>query len=162
MRQNRHLFIILILCSIYLSKLNAQTTVTASGGNAVGSSGTVSYTVGQVVYTTDTSTIGSVAKGVQQPFEISIITEMETYTGIMLQCSVFPNPTAGELTLKVENCFLKSFSYKLFDISGHLLANKKLTTNETVISMNDLTPGSYFLDVIEDKLVVKAFKIIKR
>ncbi|MGD0341661.1 MAG: hypothetical protein ABSA76_08155, partial [Bacteroidales bacterium] len=54
--------------------IHAQSTITTSGGNASGSGGSASYTIGQVVYSTITGTNGSSAQGVQQPYEISIIT----------------------------------------------------------------------------------------
>ena len=46
-------------------QLHAQETVPATGGDATGSGGTSSYTVGQVVCTTNTGSNGSVAQGVQ-------------------------------------------------------------------------------------------------
>ena len=55
-----------------LGGLHAQENTTAAGGEATGSGGTASYSVGQVVYTTVTGTNGSVAQGVQHPYEISI------------------------------------------------------------------------------------------
>ena len=54
-----------------LGGLHAQESVNSSGGEATGTGGTASYSVGQVVYTTATGTNGSVAQGVQQPYEIS-------------------------------------------------------------------------------------------
>ncbi len=84
--------------------IQAQNTIPASGGNASGGGGTVSYSVGQIVYTTNTSvSSGSVAQGVQQPFEISVITAIEQAEDITLVCSVYPNPASDFLTLKVEN-----------------------------------------------------------
>jgi hypothetical protein len=44
--------------------IRAQNAIPASGGNATGSGGSVSYTFGQVVYTTKSGTGGSVAQGV--------------------------------------------------------------------------------------------------
>ena len=44
----------------------AQQATTATGGNASGSGGTVAYSVGQIVYTTNTGSTGSVAQGMQQ------------------------------------------------------------------------------------------------
>lgn len=49
--------------------LYAQTSILASGGDNSGSGGSVSYSVGQVFYTTNTGTSGSVEQGVQHPFE---------------------------------------------------------------------------------------------
>ncbi len=63
----------ILLLGLGLTGLQAQTSVNATGGNASGSGGSASYSVGQVVYTTHTGTNGSVAQGVQQPFEISVV-----------------------------------------------------------------------------------------
>ena len=82
----------LLLLSIGMIGLDAQNTIPSSGGNASGSGGTVSYSIGQIVYTTNTGTNGTVAQGTQQPFEISVVTGIEEALNITLQCSVYPNP----------------------------------------------------------------------
>jgi len=46
----------------------SQQNVVAAGGNAQSASGSVSYSVGQIDYTTSMGGIVSVAQGVQQPF----------------------------------------------------------------------------------------------
>ncbi|MGC8754863.1 MAG: hypothetical protein ACP5QJ_07625, partial [Thermosulfidibacteraceae bacterium] len=66
-----------LLLGLGLTGLQAQESVNATGGNASGNGGTVAYSVGQVVYTTNTGTNGSVAQGVQQPFEISVVSGIE-------------------------------------------------------------------------------------
>ncbi|MCP4553263.1 MAG: T9SS C-terminal target domain-containing protein, partial [Bacteroidetes bacterium] len=62
---------ILITCILLLGVVFAhgQTTANTSGGEASGSGGAVSYSVGQVVCQTYSGTNGSVAEGVQQPYE---------------------------------------------------------------------------------------------
>ena len=54
-------------------ELSAQENTVASGGKATGSGGTVSYSVGQVVYTTNAGTNGSLSQGVQQPYVVSTL-----------------------------------------------------------------------------------------
>jgi hypothetical protein len=49
-----------------LGGLQAQETPAATGGEATVSGGTVSYSVGQVVYTSAKGRNGSAAQGVQQ------------------------------------------------------------------------------------------------
>jgi Secretion system C-terminal sorting domain len=151
-----------VFCLIdFGSTIQAQNAIPASGGNASGGGGMTSYSVGQVVYTTNTSiTYGSVAQGVQQPFEISVITSIEQAEDITLVCSVYPNPASDFLTLKIENYDNKSLSYKLFDANGKLLENKKVTGNEAIISMANLLPNLYFLKVIDNQKEIKTFKII--
>jgi len=149
-----------LLLGLGLTGLQAQETIPATGGNASGSGGTVSYSVGQVVYTTNTGTNGSVAQGVQQPFEISVVTGIEQ-TAINLAISAYPNPTTDFLRLKVESEKLKDLSYQLYDLNGKLLQNKKIEGNETSIVMSNLVPATYFVKVTEGNKEVKTFKIIK-
>ena len=154
----------LFVIAIGLTGLKAQETIPTTGGNASGSGGSISYSVGQVVYTTNTGTNGTVAQGVQQPFEISVITAIEEARGINLNCTAFPNPTTDYLILKVDaslSLSSRSSSYQLYDISGKLLENKNITGIETSISMNDLVPATYFLKVTIHNKVIKIFKIIK-
>jgi hypothetical protein len=141
--------------------VQAQNSIPAAGGNASGSGGTVSYSVGQLVYTTNTGTNGTVAQGVQQPFEISVITGIEQTENITLDCSVYPNPASDLLTLKIENYDKESLSYKLIDTNGKLLESKKVNGNVTIISMANLLPDLYLLKVLDKKKEIKTFKIIK-
>ena len=150
-----------LLLGLGLTGLQAQNAVPATGGNASGSGGTVAYSVGQVVYTTNTATNGSVVQGVQQPFEISVVTGIEEAKGINLAVSAYPNPTTDFLNLKVENYDNTNLSYQLFDISGKLLESKKITGNQTSIVMSNLVPATYFVKVTESNKEVKTFKIIK-
>jgi hypothetical protein len=161
MRQKRLKLSAILLLGLGLTGLQAQEAISASGGNASGSGGTASYSVGQIVYTTNTGTNGSVAQGVQQPFEISVVTGLEEAKGINLSVSAYPNPTTDFLNLKVENYDNTNLSYQLFDISGKLLETKNITGNQTSIVMSNLVPATYFVKVILGNKEVKTFKIIK-
>ncbi|HUX95514.1 MAG TPA: T9SS type A sorting domain-containing protein [Bacteroidales bacterium] len=107
------------------SLVRAQEAIPASGGNSTGTGGTSSYTVDQVDYASYYDSDGKLNAGVQQPFEISEITGIEEASGIILECSAFPNPTTDFLMIKVENYDSKDLSYRLYDINGNLLENKK-------------------------------------
>ena len=150
-----------LLLGLGLTGLQAQTSINATGGNASGSGGSASYSVGQVVYTTNTGTNGSVAQGVQQPFEISVVTAIEEAKGINLSVSAYPNPTTDYLTLSIKEFDISNVSYQLLDMNGKLLQNEKITGNQTSIVMSNLVPATYFVKVIQDNKEVKTFKIIK-
>ena len=151
----------LVTFAFSLSSATAQESVNATGGNASGSGGSASYSVGQVVYTTNTGTSGSVAQGVQQPYEISVVTGLEEAKGINLSVSAYPNPTTDFLELKVESEKLKDLSFQLYDMNGKLLQSEKITGNQTSIVMSNLVPATYFVKVTEGNKEVKTFKIIK-
>ena len=141
--------------------LQAQQVVTTSGDNASGSGGTVSYTVGQIVYTTNTGTNGSAAQGVQQPFEISAVTGIEEALGIWLEMVVYPNPATDFIKLNIKNYELQNLRYQLYDINARLLQDNKIVSNETSIVMQNIEPSMYLLKVTDRNKVVKTFKIIK-
>jgi hypothetical protein len=151
----------LLLFGVGLTGVHAQEALHASGGNASGSGGSVSYTIGQVVYTTIAGINGSVAEGVQQPYEISVVTGLEEASGINLVCSAYPNPVQKYVTLKIENCDTEKMTYQLYDDNGKLLETKKAEGTETSIDMGNLVIATYFLKVLRNNQVVKTFKVIK-
>jgi hypothetical protein len=143
-----------------LGGLQAQENPTATGGEATGTGGTASYSVGQVVYTTATGTNGSVAQGVQQAYEISITTGVKETT-INLEMNVYPNPTTNYLTLKVDDFELSTLNFQLIDLQGKVIENEKVNSNTTSINLEKLPKAIYFLNVTKINQLVKTFKVIK-
>jgi len=142
-----------------LGGLHAQESPTAAGGEATGTSGTTSYSIGQVVYTTNTGSNGNVAQGVQQPYEISTTVGINETT-INLEMNVYPNPTTNYLTLKTEDN--TNLSYQLYDIQGKVIETKKVNSNATNISLEGKPTATYFLSVMKENKPVKTFKIVKQ
>ena len=138
----------------------AQQATTATGGNASGSGGTVAYSVGQIVYTTNTGTTGSVAQGVQQPYEIFTVLGIED-NSINLDLAAYPNPTANFLTLNLGNAELSTLNFQLYDISGKLIESRKIISSSETIAMENLPTATYFLKVSSNNNEIKIFKIIK-
>jgi hypothetical protein len=153
--------LVLSLLGFGLTGLHAQQTIPASGGNAAGSGGSASYTVGQVICISQAGTNETALASVQQPFEISIVANIENMQGNEWQCLVYPNPTTNALTLKTGAERRPSLTYSLYDSNGKLLENKKIENNETIIVTANLSPSIYFLKVIQDQKTIRTFKIIK-
>jgi len=151
---------VLMLC-LGLTSIQAQEALLATGGEASGDGGSVSYSVGQAVFTINTGTNGSLSPGVQQPYEISIITGLEA-SNINLKVVAYPNPTTDFLTLEIEDLKLSTLYFELYDIQGKLLRTNTLTSNSTIILMKGLPSSSYFLKVTDSQKLVKTFKIIKK
>ena len=156
---------ILILAEMLFAVLiavNAQEAVVTSGGEASSTTGSVSYSVGQVVFTTITGTNGSVNQGVQQPYEIFVATAIPEAAGVDLKMSAYPNPVKDHLTLKISGYESYDLYFRLFDLNGKLLKIKKITSPEIEVMMQNMQPGVYFLKVTDDKKEIKVFKIIKK
>ncbi len=143
-----------------LGGLHAQENTVATGSEATGSGGSSSYTVGQVVYTTDTGTNGSVAQGVQQPYEISTSVGMEV-TQINLELVAYPNPTNNRLTFNIGNYNNEKLTYQLYDMQGKLLDSKQVVNSSTTIGMQDLPVSTYLLNVLDNNSLLKTLRIVK-
>lgn len=145
----------------YGTTIIAQTTILASGSNASGPGGKVSYSVGQIADNRNTGTNGSVSQGVQQPYEISVITGFEETKDISLKLVVYPNPATDFIKLDIMESELQNLRYQLYDINGSLLIEKDIKDNETSISMQNCLPSTYILKVVQGNKEIKSFKIIK-
>ena len=148
-----------------LSIVSAQESVNTTGGEAMGSGGTASYSVGQVFYDANAGTNGFVIQGVQQPYEISVVSGIDEAKGITLTAKAYPNPTTDYLTLEVSDISLSSLSYYLYDMSGKLLQRVNISSNQTSIAMRNLPAAVYFVKVVMNQegsaKEVKTFKIVK-
>ncbi len=167
MQKTLHLNILRKMCSLSLmailsmTLLTAQETIPSSGGDATGSGGSVSFTIGQTFFSVYSHDSGTVTEGVQQPYEIFIVTSIDEIAGIELEMSAYPNPVNDMLNLKVEESFSEGLSWQLYNLSGALLDSGKITSSITGISMQNKVSSVYFLRVIKNNTEIKTFKIIK-
>jgi hypothetical protein len=141
-----------------VSLAQAQESANTSSGDATGSGGTVAYSIGQLVYKTNSGSNGSVAQGVQHAYEIYTVGIKETELNISL--TAFRNPTTENLTLHISDYNNKNLSYQLFDMQGKKISNGQVTAQHTQINMNGLPPATYFINVVnQENKTVQSFKI---
>lgn len=177
MRQKSLALWTIILVGVGLNHLKAQEVVPASGGTAGGIGGSAGYSIGQVVYTTIAGDFVSVAQGVQQGYDISVVSAVEGTGNIDLMIMAYPNPVSDHLTLKIGDSDPGIYSYQLFDLQGKLLESKNIIGDETIIAMNNFPPATYFLKIARthreshdgrsdeasarQSIPIKTFKIVK-
>ncbi len=155
---------IIVLNAIFvLSCAQGQTqqATIASGGDYSSSSGSVSYSIGQIVYTTTTGINGIMAQGIQQPYEIATVLGIEEVKTKLNPLLVYPNPTNDYLTLSVGETVFSEFNFQLYDSVGKLIEFGKVKNTIEIIKMVDLPTGYYFIKVNKNNKPVKIFKIIK-
>ena len=162
MKRTQLLLFFLLMYLAGQTRLQAQETVPASGGNATGNNGSMSYTVGQVFYSSASSSNNKVAEGVQQPYEIFRITSSPEIMGLYDAVSVYPNPTTEFVLIEIENLKVENLRYKLFNAHGQLLTSKMIIGSQTIISMGNYVPSIYFIKIVQNHKEVTSFKIIKK
>ena len=149
------------LLLILHSGLSGQEAVSSSGGTASGTDGSVSYSVGQVVYMTYESGGQSVSLGVQQPYEVlsgfGKAPSIDTWPGI----SAYPNPVKSHLILNVTGQDFLGLNYEVLDISGKSVSSGSLQGPETLIDMDDLISAIYMIRVTGPGKKEKTFFIIR-
>ena len=143
----------------FLSKVTAQTSTNASGGDASGVGGSVAYSVGQPFYITYSGANGSVAQGVQQTYQIFSLGINQSELNISL--AVYPNPTYDNLNIEINEFNNENLSYELFDIQAKLLASGLITSKQTQINLINLPPSAYFMHISQKNKKIQSFKIIK-
>ena len=150
---------LLILTFLGLSiNLKAQNNTVSAGGDAEGSNGSVSFTVGQVVYTSAEGSNGSINQGVQQPYDLDIITGIEQNE---IELTLYPNPTLGQFNLSIADARTSEYSIQLFDAAGRLLLNKKQLLELNSISLESYATGTYVLSVFKKDELIKSFRIVR-
>lgn len=155
-------YLIMVFLLFYLGTLHSQeSTHHASGGEATGSGGTVSYTVGLPIYTTYSGTEGEIAQGVQHAFEILVVTGIEENDLTTLEMDVFPNPTTNVLHLRIAKYNQQDLTYQLYDNSGRLLDRQRVVSDVTSIPTEQLAAATYYLQVTNSARTLKTFQIIK-
>lgn len=141
-----------------LGGLKAQVAEPAAGGEALGPGGSAGYSVGQLFYTAAEGFDGSVFSGVQHAYEISSTLGVGDES-ILLDLSVYPNPTVDYLTLKVEET--AQLTYQLHNVQGVIIDEKRVSGYSTEIDLAAQPSATYFLTILKNNMKVKTFKIIK-
>jgi hypothetical protein len=146
------------VASVLCLNLYSQSNTVSAGGDAEGDNGSISYSIGQVVYTSAQGSNGNINQGVQQPYDIGVVTGIDE-VGINL--SVFPNPTSGLLTLTVADDDASLLSYQLFDAAGRMIETRNKLNSTNTISLDGYATGVYTLSVSRENKQVKSFRVVR-
>lgn len=154
MKTDKYVFLLLLMPFFIF----AQKAVLPSGGAATGN-GSISYSVGEITYLTLSGADGSVSAGIQQPFEISVV--LETPESEMVKLLAYPNPATDFVILTSDRTSAK-MTYELFDATGKKLSNGNFDGSETKIDMSRLASAAYFLTILNERRILKTFRILKK
>jgi len=157
--KNYKILIAFTILIIVIPKVQSQNNFVSTGANISGSGGTLSYSLGQLAYSTINGLSGSINQGVQQPYEIYKVGIEDVNLNISLL--IYPNPTYENLVIRMEEFESNNFNYQLVDLHGKLLISNKILDRQTIIDAGILPPSAYLLKIIQDSKTIGSFKIIK-
>jgi len=157
----KRIFSLCCVLGLGTTTLFAQSDIVSSGGNASGTGGSISYTVGQTYFNYISSSSFNMLNGLQQPYEISVV-GVETPEDIKLNAVVFPIPVLDVLNLSIPDKPQKELKYIMYNLNGEQISQGKVESNLTEVSTASLCGGIYILSVYESNKVLKTFKILKQ
>jgi len=148
-----------ILSLTFINCTFGQKDVVGAGGQATGSGGSVSYSIGQIDYITSAGSGGTITQGVQQPYEIFVVSGIKEQT-INLLINAFPNPVIEFVTLDLSETGNET-KYILYNVEGKKIKENDISEKTTSIQMSELSSGIYFLEVQRNNQKIKQYKIVK-
>ena len=156
------IFLWIVFVLLHNDIVQAQSTMVAAGGNAIGPTAQVSYTIGQVVYTSQYNSDAIVDQGVQHSIEIYPVSIGKEESECSL--SVFPNPTYESITISLGIAVRYQGEWSIIDIHGKQVLSQEYDSPSMTISLTDLPSGSYTLlirDAISNKQQIYTVKKVQ-
>ena len=77
----------------------------------------------------------------------SEVVEVQSGTSLTDQFESYPNPTRGQLFIQKRNSDQRTYPFRLLNIAGKMLHHGLIQEEKVSISLTDLTPGIYILEV---------------
>jgi hypothetical protein len=150
------LFGILICMSAYTQELNPE-VVSSAGDFYTHSSASISFTIGEAIVETYSSSNYILNQGFQQAsYTISAIKEVNNSSFII---KLYPNPVhqGFYIDTKIEN-----WTVNIYSVTGQQLYTEKIQSGLHYIDMSDYALGNYFIKIIDlDKNILGTYKIQK-
>ena len=149
---------ILFAFSFYSQNLD-HFVIGTDGGYAGNNQFSLSYTIGEIVTELGNDPVNNIdlTQGFQQAY-ISIVSTENHIADIDI--SVFPNPAVNYLNVNISD-LSKVKSYAMYDMSGKLLLQQEIISNQFEVSFSNFSSGNYLLIFKNDQQKLKTLKVQK-
>jgi hypothetical protein len=149
--------LLLLLGALALSTITyGQEVISTQGDLYTNASGSIDFTIGEVVINTATDGTNDLTQGFHQTNWnfLGVEDHAPDY-----EATIFPNPTEDVLNIKTSS--FENVTYTLYDANGKLVLQDVLSGEQTPIQVSQLAPGSYSLTLNNKTQNLKTFKLIK-
>ena len=154
-------FFIILLLSIQINHAQEidQNVIGTDGGFAENNQFSITYTIGEVVtaYVKDTTLGVDLTQGFNQSY-ISILS-IDNHV-IDVDIDVYPNPAIDYLNVSISSNY-DNLQLNMFDISGKLIIQEKVTQEKFKIGFSSLSAGTYLLVFTDNGKNLKTLKVQK-
>lgn len=147
----------LVLFSLLATGIvSAQEVISTQGDLYSNGSGSVNFTLGEVVIATGTDGTNDITQGFHQT--------NWNFLGVEdfapnYKTTIFPNPTSEVLNIRTST--FENVTYTLYDAQGKIVMQNVLFAEQTPVQVSQLAPGSYSLILNNKTQNLKTFKLVK-
>lgn len=141
--------------------VNAQQGITSSGGTSGNETGSITYSIGQIAYSSALSNYYGEIQGIQQPEEI-YVTSVKKENLLDGNINLYPNPAQSFLVLKIDFKKIHNLSYQLLNERGIVVVENKIKSDESIIPVQNLPSAGYILNISKGDIFIQSFKILKQ
>ena len=149
----------LSIASIYYTQDLDHFVIGTDGGHASNNQFSLSYTIGEVVTELGRDTINNIdlTQGFQQSY-ISIVSVEDHEFDIDIM--IYPNPAIDYLNVMISDID-KANNYFMYDMSGKLIRQERISNKEFKIGFSTLSSGNYMLVFTDNERRLKTIKVQK-
>lgn len=158
MKKKISLISVLLLCALHVQ--GQQQVVSSAGNFYSNTSGSVSWTLGELAVETLSTANNILTQGFQQ--SRLTITGIGDLPILDYEIVVFPNPVSDHLIIRTDKEQHENLYYQLYDLSGKIILQNKILESETTVTVNHLKSAVYLLRIMEGNRQVRAFKVVKK
>lgn len=152
--KKHQILVALLLCFGFA---NAQEVISNQGDSYSNASGSIDFTIGEIVIATATDGSNDLTQGFHQTNWGFVGIEDHAPS---FEATIYPNPT--EEVLNIKTPFFENVQYTLYDAKGSIVLTNTLSSEVTEINVAHLVPGQYSVALFStSKNQIKTFKLIK-
>lgn len=147
-----------VMACFFLSGFAAfgQEVISTQGASYSNASGSIDYTLGEVVIATGTDGTNTVTQGFHQT-NWNFLSLKDKAPNIDI--GVFPNPSSDVLNIQ-SNSF-EGMTFTMIDAQGKIVMEHTLSNELTTVQVAHLVPGNYHLLIHLNGETIKDFNLVK-
>lgn len=135
---------------------SAQEVISSQGDSYTNSSGSIDFTIGEVVINTGTDGTNDITQGFHQT--TWNFAELEDFDAVF-EVSIFPNPTQDVLTIQATA--FEGVTFVLTDATGRIVMEDILVGELTPLNVASFEVGTYNLSLEKSSSIIKTIRLIK-
>jgi len=158
--KNYYILVFGILMALSATSQSIESyVITSTGASLMSSEGTLYISIGEPMNTEISDGEIMISQGF---LNVSVESQPPLSTDDFLDevINVYPNPTKAVLTINIPEMD-GNYMYRITDVAGALIQSDGLSQSQSSVLLNDLSSGTYFLQVIKEGRQSRTLRITK-